>query len=263
MAVYLSESYSVSTTRTCRVIQMPKSMFYYQSTKNDQPVIDKLNELVSMRVNHKAGQDKLYERIRSQGIVWNYKRVRRVYLAMGLKHRQRTRKRVPKCEKQPLVVPIGRNVSWSMDFMHDSLMNKRRFRVLNIIDDFNRQALVVDGDYSFPSDAVIQQLGRAIHEYGKPQSIRVDNGPEFTCSTFIDWCAEMGIKIQYIQPGKPMQNGYIERFNRTFREDVLDAYIFEDLCQFREIKDEWLEDYNNHRPHEALNNLSPLKYCSA
>ena len=263
MAVYLMDSYSVSTTRACRVIQLPKSMFYYQSTKDDQPVIDKLNELVSMRVNHKAGQDKLYERIRSQGIVWNYKRVRRVYLAMGLKHRQRTRKRVPKREKQPLVVPIGRNVSWSMDFMHDSLMNKRRFRVLNIIDDFNRQALVVDGDYSFPGDAVIRQLERAIHEYGKPERIRVDNGPEFTCSIFVDWCEQMGITIQYIQPGKPMQNGYIERFNRTFREDVLDAYMFEDLYQFREIKDEWMEDYNNHRPHEALNNHSPVKYCSA
>jgi len=231
MAVYLMKSYPVSTTRACKVIDLPKSMFYYQSSKDDQPVIDKLNELVSMRVNHKAGQDKLYERIRSEGIPWNYKRVRRVYLAMGLKHRQRTKRRLPKREKQPLTVPIGRNMSWSMDF-------------------------------SFPSHGVVRMLERAIREYGIPMKIRVDNGPEFTCSVFVNWCAQRDILIQYIQPGRPMQNAYIERFNRTFRQDVLDAYIFEDLYQFREITEEWLEDYNNHRPHESLNNLPPLKYQS-
>jgi putative transposase len=263
MAVYLMRSFSVSTTRACKVIDLPKSMFYYQSSKDDQPVIDKLNELVSMRVNHKAGQDKLYERIRSEGIQWNYKRVRRVYLAMGLKHKQRTKRRVPKREKQPLVVPIGRNMNWSMDFMHDSLMNKRRFRVFNVIDDYNRQALMIEADFSFPSHAVIRMLERAIREYGKPAKIRVDNGPEFTCWIFVNWCAQHGIIIQYIQPGRPMQNAYIERFNRTFRQDVLDAYIFEDLYQFREITEEWMEDYNNHRPHESLNNHSPVKHCSA
>jgi len=262
MAVYLMKSYPVSTTRACKVIDLPKSMFYYQSSKDDQPVIDKLNEFVSMRVNHKAGQDKLYERIRSEGIPWNYKRVRRVYLAMGLKHRQRTKRRLPKREKQPLTVPIGRNMSWSMDFMHDSLFNKRRFRVFNVIDDYNRQALMIEADFSFPSHGVVRMLERAIREYGIPMKIRVDNGPEFTCSVFVNWCAQRDILIQYIQPGRPMQNAYIERFNRTFRQDVLDAYIFEDLYQFREITEEWLEDYNHHRPHESLNNLPPLKYQS-
>jgi putative transposase len=174
MAVYLMKSYPVSTTRACKVIDLPKSMFYYQSSKDDQPVIDKLNELVSMRVNHKAGLDKLYERIRSEGIPWNYKRVRRVYLAMGLKHRQRTKRRFPNREKQPLTVPNGRNMSWSMDF-------------------------------SFPSHGVVRMLERAIREYGIPMKIKVDNGPEFTCSVFVNWCAQRDILIQYIQPGRPMQ----------------------------------------------------------
>ncbi len=263
MAAYLMESFSVSTTRACRVVSLPKSMYYYKSVKNDQPVIDKLNELVSMKVNHRAGQDKLFGRIRSEGILWNYKRVRRVYLKMGLKHRIRTRKRVPARDKQPLVVPIGRNVSWSMDFMHDTLRNKRRFRVLNIIDDYNRQALAIEADFSFPGDAVIRSLERVIHEYGKPLKIRTDNGPEFTSSTYVDWCTSQGIELQYIQPGRPMQNGFIERFNRTFRQDVLDAYLFEDLYDVRQITDEWIEDYNHHRPHESLNNLSPVKFCNA
>lgn len=263
MAAYLMDSFSVSTTRACRVVSLPKSMYYYRSVKDDQPVIDKLNELVSRKVNHRAGQDKLFERIRSEGILWNYKRVRRVYLKMGLKHRNRTRKRVPHRDKHPLEVPIGRNISWSMDFMHDTLRNKRRFRIFNVIDDYNRQALAIEADFSFPSDTVIRSLERAIHEYGKPLKIRVDNGPEFTCSTFMDWCTSQGITIQYIQPGRPMQNGYIERFNRTFRQDVLDAYLFEDLYEVRQIKEEWMEDYNYHRPHESLNNLSPIKFCSA
>ena len=263
MAAYLMESFSVSTTRACRVISLPKSMYYFKSVKDDQPVIDKLNELVSMRVNHRAGQDKLFERIRAQGIPWNYKRVRRVYLKMGLKHRMRTRKRVPPREKNPLEVPIARNINWSMDFMHDTLRNKRRFRVFNVIDDYNRQALAIEADFSIPSNAVIRILERTIHEYGKPLKIRTDNGPEFTCSTFVDWCAAHDIEIQYIQPGKPTQNSFIERFNRTFREDVLDAYLFEDLYEFRHITDEWQEDYNYFRPHESLNNLSPIKYCGA
>jgi putative transposase len=150
---------------------------------------------------------------------------------MGLKHRQLTKRRLPKREKQPLTVPIGRNMSWSMDF-------------------------------SFPSHGVVRMLERAIREYGIPMKIRVDNGPEFTCSVFVNWCAQRDILIQYIQPGRPMQNAYIERFNRTFRQDVLDVYIFEDLYQFREITEEWLEDYNHHRSHESLNNLPPLKYQS-
>jgi len=135
--------------------------------------------------------------------------------------------------------------------------------VLNIIDDYNRQALIVEGDYSFPSEAVIRQMQRAIHEYGKPQSIRVNIGPKLTCSNFQDWCNKMDIRIQFIQPGKPMQNGYIEKFNRTFRQDVMDASMFKDLYEFNNIKDEWREDYNHHRPHESLNNHSPIKYGTA
>jgi putative transposase len=230
MAVYLMKSYPVSTTRACKVIDLPKSMFYYQSSKDDQPVIDKLNELVSMRVNHKAGQDKLYERIRSEGIPWNYKRVRRVYLAMGLKHRQRTKRRLPKREKQPLTVPIGRNMSWSMD-------------------------------YSFPGHGVVRMLERAIREYGIPMKIRVDNGPEFTCSVFVNWCAQRDILLSIFNPVAPCK-GLYRAIQSHFPSGVLDAYIFEDLYQFREITEEWLEDYNHHRPHESLNNLQPLKYQS-
>jgi putative transposase len=258
MAVYLTESYSISTTRACRVVKLPKSMFYYRSIKDDGPVIDKLLEL--SQKHHREGQDKLYERIRSQGIAWNYKRVRRVYMLLGLKQRKKGKRRLPGRERKALTLPMGRNMSWSMDFMHDTLMNGRKFRTLNIIDDYNRQALSIEVDFSFPSIAVVRALERAIHEHGKPQQIRTDNGPEFICTTLADWCKSQKINQQYIQPGKPMQNGFIERFNRTFRQDVLDAYLFEDLHQVRNETEKWMDDYNYHRPHESLENNAPCNY---
>lgn len=260
MAVYLMGSYSISTTRACRVVQLPKSMFYYRSVKDDGPVIDKLLELAQK--HHREGQDKLYERIRNEGLIWNYKRVRRVYALLGLKQRKRTKRRLPNRERKALTLPIGRNVSWSMDFMHDTLMNGRRFRTLNIIDDYNRQALTIEVDFSFPSIAVVRALERVIHEHGKPQQIRTDNGPEFICTNLTDWCISNDIKLQYIQPGKPMQNGFIERFNRTYRQDILDAFLFEDLHQVRNETERWMEDYNYHRPHESLNNSSPCQYAA-
>lgn len=258
VVTYLSGTFAVSITRACKVAGLPKSMFYYASIRNDQPVIDKLRELAELKP--REGQDKFYDRIRGQGLSWNYKRVRRVYLLLGLNQRRRTKRRLPIRERVAIGVPEGRNVSWSMDFMHDTLMNKRKFRVLNIIDDYNRQALHIEADFSFPSIQVINALKRAIHEHGKPKKIRVDNGPEFISSTLSDWCAAENITLQYIQPGKPMQNGFIERFNRTFRQDVLDAWLFEDIYQIREEAEKWMDDYNEIRPHESLNNVPPLKY---
>lgn len=144
--------------------------------------------------------------------------------------------------------------------MSDSLQTKRKFRTLNIIDDFNRMAISIEAEFSFPSQSVVEALKRAIHENGKPEKIRVDNGPEFISATLSDWCRENNIALQYTQPGKPMQNGYIERFNRTFRQDILDAYLFEDIMQVRFLAEEWMNDYNTKRPHESLGGISPKEF---
>lgn len=258
VVAYLEQRYRVSVTRACKTIAFSRSLYYYRPGKDDSLVIAKLQELSEK--NPREGQDKYYSRIRLQGLTWNYKRVRRVYKLMGLNHRRRVKKRLPVPVKEPLVTPNALNQTWSMDFMHDILTNKRKFRTLNIIDDFNRKALVVEADFSFSSDLVTRILQRSIHEYGKPSRIRVDNGPEFRSSVFTDWCTAQGIIIQYIQPGKPVQNAYIERFNRTYRENVLDAYLFEDILQVRTITENWIFDYNHNRPHEALQELSPIKY---
>lgn len=233
-------------------------MFYYTHCKDDTEVIKKLQELAAAKP--REGQDMFYSRIRNQGIRWNYKRIRRVYLMLGLNQKRRIKKRIPARVKEPLHQALEMNHVWSMDFMSDALQSKRKFRILNIMDDFNRQALSIEADYSMPAKKVIDVLKRTIHENGKPQKIRVDNGPEFISADFGDWCKENGIEIQFIQPGKPMQNGFIERFNRTFRQDILDAYLFEDIMQVRVLAEEWQDEYNHHRPHESLGGVPPMQY---
>lgn len=261
MAAYLMDAHQASIGRACRVVSLPRSMYYYRTSRNDHAVIDKLRELAEKYPTE--GQDLYYSRIRQQGIGWNYKRVRRVYLLLGMNRRRKTRRRVPARVKLPLLVPEQANQVWSMDFMNDVLTSKRKFRTLNIMDDYNRQAIAVEAAHSMPAVRVTQILEQTIREQGKPTVIRVDNGPEFISKEFKEWCKTKGINVQYIQPGRPMQNGYIERFNRTFRENILDAYLFDDLLQVQILAEEWMDDYNFRRPHEALGGLTPMAYKQA
>lgn len=255
MVSYLMEYYQISISRACKAINLSKSMYYYKNVRDDSATISKLLELSEKHPTE--GQDLYYSRIRQQGFLWNYKRVRRVYLLLGMNRRKKTKRRVPARVKVPLAVPERAGEMWSVDFMSDVLVNKRKFRTLNVIDDYNRQAITVEAAYSMPATRVTQILEYAIKEQGKPKCIRVDNGPEFISKEFRDWCTQKGITIRHTQPGKPMQNGYIERFNRTFRENILDAYLFEDIIQVQQLADEWMEDYNYKRPHEALGGLTP------
>jgi putative transposase len=232
-------------------------MYYYRSVKDDSEVSSKLLEMASLRP--KEGQDKMYQRLRLEGYPWNKKRVRRVYLKLGLNLRRKSKKRIPARVKRALIQTEQPNQTWSMDFMSDSLESGRRFRILNIMDDFNRKAIAAEVEFIYPSTGVIQVLKRAIEEHGVPDKIRVDNGPEFTSLEFNEWCRVQGIELQFIQPGRPMQNGFIERFNRTFRQDVLDAHLFEDISQVRILSEEWMKDYNASRPHEALGGKTPLQ----
>lgn len=147
-----------------------------------------------------------------------------------------------------------------MDFMSDALANGRRIRILNIMDDYTREALTVHADYSIPSASVIGQLEILEQQRGLPSMIRVDNGPEFTSIEFNQWCENKGIRIGFIQPGKPTQNAYIERLNKTYRYDILNAYLFETLEQVRILSDEWLWVYNHELPHGSINDMTPYEY---
>jgi putative transposase len=236
-------------------------MFYYASIKDDTEVEEKLrwySEKLPAR-----GFPEYFKRIRKEGIKWNHKRVRRVYRKLGMSHRRKIKRRIPNPEKQVLLQPIRPNLTWSLDFMEDRLENGRRFRTLNIIDDFNREALTIDVDFSFPSEKVVTLIERVIQWRGKPEEMRTDNGTEFIAKAFKGFCINSGIEHKPIQKGKPMQNGYVERFNRTYREDVLDMHIFETIDQVREKTEEFLFDYNNQHPHDSLSEMTPVEFMNA
>lgn len=171
--------------------------------------------------------------------------------------KRKGKRRLPARIQQPLEAVNAINISWSMDFMSDALLSGRKIRTFNLIDDFNREALAIEIDTSLPAARIIRILEQVIAWRGKPKRIRVDNGPEFISSTLSLWCEERSIQLQFIQPGKPTQNAYIERFNGSFRKDVLDAYLFENINQVRMLTEEWMEDYNFERPHDALGGRSP------
>ena len=233
-------------------------MWYYQKKTNDQEVIAKLTKLSKELPTR--GFDEYYKRIRREGLKWNRKRVLRVYRAMKLKLRRRCKKRLDKRVKQPLEAPKSLNICWSIDFMSDTLTDGRKLRVLNIIDDCNREALATKAALSFPARSLVEVLGHLTEEIGLPKYIRCDNGPEFLSKLFVSWCEKQTIEIKYTQPGKPMQNGYIERFNRFYREDILDAYYFDDIYQLQRLSDKWRYDYNNNHPHKSLGNKTPLEF---
>src|SRR5690606_10337638 len=180
------------------------------------------------------------------------KRVLRIYRSMDLKLRRKRKRRILKRPKQPLVEARSLNETWSMDFVTDALSSGRRVRTLIIMDDASREALAAYADYSICAGKVIQVLQQLECERGLPLSIRTDNGPEFISKRLAEWCEKKQIEQKFIQPGNPMQNGYNERLNRTYREDILDAYFLESLEQLRILSDKSLDDYNNNHPHRSM-----------
>lgn len=248
----------MSIDRACRMMRVTRSMWYYKSRKDDSLVEDKLRELAEALPTR--GFTVYFGRIRNEGLIWNHKRVKRVYDKLGLNIRRKKKRRLPAREKQSLQVPEQMNTTWSMDFMQDSLESGRKFRTLNIIDDYNRESLAIEVDTSLTGERVTRVLEAVMEWRGKPTEIRTDNGPEFISTAVADFFEAKKIEHKFIQPGKPMQNGFIERFNKTLREDVLDAYIFESISQVKEITESWQKDYNENHPHESLGGISPIQY---
>lgn len=249
-----------SSSQACRIVKLPRSTFQYKhKPKQDQEIQDALTELTT---RHPAiGLWQCHYRLRNRGIIWNHKRLRRVYRSMNLNIRRRSKKRLPERVQQALSVPTAFNQMWSIDFMSDALTDRRKFRLLNVIDDYNRESLAIEVDTSLPSQRVIRTLESIIARRGKPSNLRCDNGPEFISHKLEQWCEKHRITIQFIQPGRPMQNAYIERNNGSIRRELLNAYMFNGLQEARDMCQCWQKDYNEERPHKALGYLSPVKYA--
>jgi putative transposase len=231
-AAFLVAEQGVPVGRACRALDMCRSSFYKpprNRLERDAAVIQTLEKMVEA---HKQwGFWKYFDRMRLDGCPWNHKRVLRVYRELRLNQPRRTKKRIPTRVPQPLGAPSLPNEIWSLDFMHDTLYVGRRFRTLNVMDEGVREALAIEVDTSLSAERVVRVMDQIKEWRGVPKAIRCDNGPEFTAEVFIDWCRSNDIEPRHIQPGKPNQNAFIERFNRSFRREVLNAHLFEDLDQ--------------------------------
>lgn len=253
----------LSVRRACKVLVLHVSVFYYQCASprvrgEDLEVEQQLQALAEAHPTY--GFWKMYHLIRHSGHSWNHKRVRRIYLKLRLNMKRKRKRRLPDRVREPMNLPIATNITWSVDFMEDTLTTGKRFRTLNVIDDHNREALMIMADTSISGHRLCRELDRLIDWRGKPEAIRCDNGPEFTSVAFTLWCKKKGIEIRFIQPGKPSQNSLIERFNRTYRQEVLNAWLFDSLNEVRDRTSLWMWEYNNVRPHVSLNNLTPVAF---
>ncbi len=234
----------------------------YHSEKDDESLL--MERLRTLSVEHPTeGFWKFHFRIRNSGEIINHKRVPRVYKKLGIPLRRKQKKRLPTLVKKPFVVPSTFTHTWSIDFVSDAPESGGKFSTFNVIDDYNREVLFAEADDSLKSSRVIWVVRHLINRHGKPMKIRMDYGPEFIAQIAQKWSERNEIEFKYIEPGKPKQHAFVDRFNGTFRDGVLDAYIFRSLEEVRVITAECVHDYNHFRPHDALGGMSPINYRKA
>lgn len=258
MAVDAVSKHNVSIRLACEVFQISQTCYRYNKKRSaaNELIADWLIRLTTAQRNWGFGLCFLYLR-NVKGFVWNHKRIYRIYRELELNLRIKPKKRLLREKPEPLFEPLRINHVWSMDFMHDQLADGRSIRLFNVIDNFNREALAIEIDFSLPSERVIRALNQLIEWRGKPEAIIVDNGPEYISGVMVAWAEKRGITLKYIQPGKPQQNAYVERFNRTVRYDWLAQHLFDDLEQIQEHATDWMWIYNHERPNMAIGGITP------
>lgn len=262
VAYILEVKPDISYAKVCRIIGRSRTSKYYKKRMPQKD--EKLKEAIaSVLGTSRLGRKKVIVKVRKKYPGYGVSQIRRVYQRYGFSLYKRMKRKRFDNPANPIAVPLQRNEEWAMDFMSDTLARGSRLRTLNIVDQYSRKCLGIDIRTSMPSRKVINFLERMIEKHGMPRGIRTDNGPEFTSHFFQQWMEDKGIEWIKIQKGKPQQNAIIERFNKTYREDVLDANLFFSLQQVRELTEKWQEDYNHERPHEALNFKTPAEYEAA
>jgi putative transposase len=258
MARKAVDQYGLSIRLACQTFDISESCYRYQSTLSHENklIADWLLRLTQRQRNWGFGLCFLFLR-NVKGFAWNHKRVYRIYKALELNLRIKPKKRLVRERPEPLSVPERVNQCWSMDFMHDQLSDGRSYRLFNVIDDFNREGLGIEVDLSLPALRVTRALDQIIEWRGKPAMIRCDNGPEYISGELIAWAKKHRITLLHIQPGKPQQNAYVERYNRTVRYDWLAQYLFDSIAEVQEFATRWLWSYNHERPNMALGGITP------
>jgi putative transposase len=258
MAQWAVETKAVSIRAACASFAISTTCYRYvrKLDAENAQIADSLVQLTETHRNWGFGLCFLHLRnVKKKH--WNHKRVYRIYCDLELNLRIKPKKRLDRETPAPLAVPEAKNETWSMDFMHDQLADGRSIRLFNVIDDFNREGLGIEVDFSLPAERVIRSLNQIIEWRGKPKRIRSDNGPEYISHLLKNWAEQQSIELAYIQPGNPQQNAYIERYNRTVRYEWLACDDFESLAEVQETATQWLWTYNNERPHMGLGGITP------
>jgi len=252
------EHAGVSERRALGLVRLHRSVWRYRRRRDDRALRERLRVLAAARP--RWGYRRLHVLLKREGLHANWKRIYRVYREEGLTVRRRKRKRIAVL-RQPMAAPQVANERWSMDFVHDALHDGRRIRLLNVVDDCTRESLAIEVDTSLPGTRVIEVLERLADLRGLPRTIVADNGPEFAGRALDLWAHERGVAIDFIRPGKPVDNAFVESFNGRLRDECLNENWFQSLGEARDVIESWREDYNDVRPHRSLGGRTPSEYA--
>jgi putative transposase len=256
------ENKKMKYSQACRVMKCSRNSKYYQKKMpgNDAPVKQAIEEVIT---TSRKGRMKVIKLVQRKHPEFGSSRIRRVYEQGGFVLNKKLKRRVMHNPSNPIVIPEKPNEEWGIDFMSDALVNGRKIRTLNVIDHYNRFCAGIDVANNLPAVRVTERLDRMIEKHGKPKRMRTDNGPEFTSRHFQKWLQDRGIEWSKIPKGRPDQNAIVERFNRSYRQEVLDANLFNNVADAQQITDQWIEHYNNEWPHQSLQFKTPVEYAAA
>lgn len=257
---YVVGHLGLSQRKACELVGLWQSSYYYRGHKQDDSKIRRrILTLADQR--RRFGQDRIYVMLRREGWQINHKRVERIYREEHLSLRRKNRKKRGSAVRVPLPVPDRPNQVWSMDFISEALVTGRRLRILTIVDDFTRECLRVEVDSAMGGTGVARVLDELIEFRGKPEGIRMDNGPEFAGRALDEWAYRNKVRLDFIRPGKPVENAYVESFNGRLRDECLNEHVFVSLQEAKRIVEDWQEDYNKQRPHGSLGGLTPEEFA--
>ena len=253
--------YDISERRSCELAGISRSSYHYRAVKgSDAKLRHRLRELASQHPSY--GYLLLHSLLKGEGLVINKKRTYRLYVEEKLQVRRKKRRKKLCRPGQPVLIPTRVNQRWSMDFMSDQLGCGRRFRILNVIDDYSRELIRQLIYTSISGRQVARFLDELIAERDRSDKIVCDNGPEFTSKAMFFWSQDSGVKLHFIEPGKPTQNAFVESLNGKFRESCLNLHWFRSLKEACHIIEQWRYHYNHERPHSSLSYLTPVAFAS-